>query len=223
MSLHAQEVPPVPEETRRVAHAAFPHGKVDRRMRDDLGTISTDHLLVHRFPARGQPAAAPWRLALTTVRPFAEGLSDRQACTQAKDAPRQRTVRPRAFHGRSPPRSQPTTPGGLGLRARTRRVSDAVVCAGRGTAGGPRPIGSNSSPRWPSMWPGWARGGWARPRPKPAGLPLRPCGWQPPRVAAPLNSPPGSILTWCSVVTSSNDWRTSCRLSGPRPHGALRP
>jgi transposase len=79
MSLHAQEVPPVPEETRRVAHAAFPHGKVDRRMRDDLGTISTDHLLVHRFPARGQPAAALWRLALMTVRPFAEGLSDRQA------------------------------------------------------------------------------------------------------------------------------------------------
>jgi transposase len=79
MSLHAQEVPPVPEETVRVAHAAFPHGNVYIRMRDELGTIYHDHLFAHLFPARGQPAEAPWRLALTTVRQCAEGLSDRQA------------------------------------------------------------------------------------------------------------------------------------------------
>src|ERR671922_1004348 len=79
MSLHAQEVPPVPEETIRVAHAAFPHGNVYMRMRDELGTIYHDHLFAHLFPARGQPAEAPWRLALTTVMQFAEGLSDRQA------------------------------------------------------------------------------------------------------------------------------------------------
>ena len=79
MSLHAQEVPPVPEETKRVARAAFPRGNVYMRMRDALGTIYTDHLFAHLFPARGQPAAAPWRLALTTVIQFAEGLSDRQA------------------------------------------------------------------------------------------------------------------------------------------------
>lgn len=79
MSLHAQEVPPVPEETVRVAHAAFPHGNVYIRMRDELGTIYHDHLFAHLFPARGQPAEAPWRLALTTVMQFAEGLSDRQA------------------------------------------------------------------------------------------------------------------------------------------------
>jgi transposase len=79
MSLHAQEVPPVPEETRRVAHAAFPHGNVYMRMRDDLGTIYNAHLFAHLFPARGQPAETPWRLALTTVMPVAEGWSDRQA------------------------------------------------------------------------------------------------------------------------------------------------
>jgi transposase len=79
MSLHPQEIPPVPPETRRVAHAAFPHGNVYMRMRDELGTIYEDHLFAHLFPARGQPAESPWRLALTTVMQFAEGLSDRQA------------------------------------------------------------------------------------------------------------------------------------------------
>jgi transposase len=79
MSLHPQEVQPVPEETIRVARAAFPRGNVFMRMRDELGTIYHDHLFAHLFPARGQPAEAPWRLALTTVMPCAEGLSDRQA------------------------------------------------------------------------------------------------------------------------------------------------
>jgi transposase len=49
------------------------------RMRDELGAIYDDHLFAPLFPARGQPAASPWRLALTTVMQFAEGLSDRQA------------------------------------------------------------------------------------------------------------------------------------------------
>ena len=67
MSLRPQEIPPVPEETRRVAQAAFPHGNVYMRMRDELERIYEDHLFAPRFPARGQPAEAPWRLALTTV------------------------------------------------------------------------------------------------------------------------------------------------------------
>jgi transposase len=32
-----------------------------------------------RYPKRGQPAYAPWRLALVTLLQFREGLSDRQA------------------------------------------------------------------------------------------------------------------------------------------------
>jgi transposase len=31
------------------------------------------------FPSRGQPAEAPWRLALVTLMQYAEGLTDRQA------------------------------------------------------------------------------------------------------------------------------------------------
>lgn len=79
MSLQPQEVPPVPDETRRIARAAFPKGNVYIRMRDALGAIYQDQLFAPLFPARGQPAASPWRLALTTVMQFAEGLSDRQA------------------------------------------------------------------------------------------------------------------------------------------------
>jgi len=79
MSLHPQDIPPVPEETRRVAQAAFPRGNVYIRMRDELGAIYDDQLFAALFPACGQPAAPPWRLALTTVMQFAEGLSDRQA------------------------------------------------------------------------------------------------------------------------------------------------
>jgi transposase len=79
MSLHPQEIPPVPEETRRVAQAAFPRGNVYTRLRDEFGAIYDDQLLAPLFPARGQPAASPWRLALTTIMQFAEGLSDRQA------------------------------------------------------------------------------------------------------------------------------------------------
>lgn len=79
MSLHPQELPAIPEETKRVARAAFPRGNVYMRMRDELGAIYEDQLFVALFPARGQPAEAPWCLALTTVMQFAEGLSDRQA------------------------------------------------------------------------------------------------------------------------------------------------
>ncbi len=78
MSPHPREIPPVPDETRRVAQAAFPHGQVYMRMRDTRGTIYDDHTLAHVFPARGQAAEAPWRLALTTVLPCAEDVSDRQ-------------------------------------------------------------------------------------------------------------------------------------------------
>jgi hypothetical protein len=39
MSLQPQEVPPVPDETRRIARAAFPKSNVYIRMRDALGAI----------------------------------------------------------------------------------------------------------------------------------------------------------------------------------------
>jgi transposase len=42
MSLHPQEIPPVPEETCRVALAALPRGDVYMRLRDELGAIYDD-------------------------------------------------------------------------------------------------------------------------------------------------------------------------------------
>ncbi|HZC80078.1 MAG TPA: transposase, partial [Ktedonobacterales bacterium] len=74
-----QRPEPVPEQTARVAWAAFPDGNRYRRMRDELDTIYSDTTFTALFPVRGQPAASPWRLALVTVFQFAEGLSDRQA------------------------------------------------------------------------------------------------------------------------------------------------
>jgi len=48
-------------------------------MRDVLGSMSTDEDFADLFPKEGQPAEAPWRLAVVTVLQFLENLSDRQA------------------------------------------------------------------------------------------------------------------------------------------------
>lgn len=48
-------------------------------MRDELGSLYRDADFRDLFPCVGQPALAPWRLALVCVMQFAEGLSDRQA------------------------------------------------------------------------------------------------------------------------------------------------
>ena len=79
MSLHPQPLPAVPEETARVAHAAFPRDTIYLRMRDALGAIFADDDFADLFPSRGQPAEAPWRLALVTILQYVENLSDRQA------------------------------------------------------------------------------------------------------------------------------------------------
>ena len=78
MSLHPEAVGPVPEETARIARAAFPKGNRYMQLRDVLGVIYDDASFADLFPSRGRPAEAPWRLALVTVMQFAEGLSDRQ-------------------------------------------------------------------------------------------------------------------------------------------------
>ena len=79
MTLHPQAIGPVPEETARVARAACPKGNPYLAMRDLLGTLYEDQQFAALFPSQGQPAFAPWRLALVTIMQFAEGLSDRQA------------------------------------------------------------------------------------------------------------------------------------------------
>ena len=67
MSLHPQPIEPIPEETARVARAAFPKGNPYMRMRDDLGVFYQDEAFAALFPARGQPAESPWRVALVLV------------------------------------------------------------------------------------------------------------------------------------------------------------
>jgi transposase len=78
MCLHPHDVPSIPDETARVAHAAFRKGNLFMRMRDEIGTIYRDEAFATLFPARGKPAEAPWRLALVTVMQYVEGLSDQQ-------------------------------------------------------------------------------------------------------------------------------------------------
>lgn len=79
MSLKPSIIEPVPEETARIARAAFPKGNLYISMRDELGIAFSDADFAELFPRRGQPAFAPWRLALITVMQFLENLSDRQA------------------------------------------------------------------------------------------------------------------------------------------------
>src|ERR687887_1141617 len=79
MSLRPEPIGPVPEETARVARAAFRRGNPYLKLRDVLGSVYADDDFADLFPRRGQPAEAPWRLALVTVLQFAEGLPDRQA------------------------------------------------------------------------------------------------------------------------------------------------
>src|SRR5262249_12440410 len=79
MSLQAQPIPRIPETTAKIARRAFRKGNVYMQMRDLLGTFFTDDQFADLYPADGQPAYAPWRLALVSVMQFAENLSDRQA------------------------------------------------------------------------------------------------------------------------------------------------
>jgi transposase len=79
MSLHPHVIASVPEETARVARAAFPKGHPYLTFRDALGTIFQDEDFATLFPAWGHPGFPPWRLALVTIMQFRENLADRQA------------------------------------------------------------------------------------------------------------------------------------------------
>jgi transposase len=79
MSLHPLAIYRVPEDTARVAHAAFPKGHPYLALRDELGAIFEDRAFAKLFSARGRSAIAPAQLARVTILQFAEGLSDMQA------------------------------------------------------------------------------------------------------------------------------------------------
>src|SRR3954471_5190391 len=79
MSLPPPKLYSIPAQTQRVARAAFPKGSLCLRLFDELGTLFEDQDFADLFPPQGQPALAPFRLALITVLQFVEGLSDRAA------------------------------------------------------------------------------------------------------------------------------------------------
>jgi transposase len=63
MSLHPQTDYPIPEETQRVARAAFPKGNLCLHLADVLGPLYQDQQFTALFHQRGQPGLSPARLA----------------------------------------------------------------------------------------------------------------------------------------------------------------
>src|SRR3954453_8804201 len=79
MSLRPKSAHPIPEETQRIAHAAFPKGTLCLRIADELGPLFRDDQFAALFSTRGQPADSPARLPHVSVLQYVEGFSDRQA------------------------------------------------------------------------------------------------------------------------------------------------
>lgn len=77
--LNPNRDPKIPEETIKVAKAAFPKGNIYLTLRDTLGPIFEDEAFAALYPSLGQPAESPGRLAMVTLMQFLEGLTDRQA------------------------------------------------------------------------------------------------------------------------------------------------
>jgi len=78
--MHPRDFGTVPDQTARVAKAAFPKGNPYMTLRDELGVIYEDSAFTSLFASvRGRPAESPGCLALVTALQFAENLSDRQA------------------------------------------------------------------------------------------------------------------------------------------------
>src|SRR5713101_4255100 len=84
MSLKPQTFDPIPDETSRVAKAAFPNGNVYMQMRDAVGALYAEEAFAPLCSHRGRPGTAPACLALVTVMQCAEGLSDRQAANAVR-------------------------------------------------------------------------------------------------------------------------------------------
>jgi transposase len=85
MSLHAPLGYAIPEDTLRVARAAFPAGTLVMQIGDEFGMIYTNAQFAPLFYTTGQPALDPARLALILVLQFLDGLSDRQAADAVRD------------------------------------------------------------------------------------------------------------------------------------------
>lgn len=85
MTMYPQEMGSIPEETRRIAQAACPKGTLAMRLREVLGELYKDEQFAGLYPVEGQPAYAPWRLAVVTVLQYTENLTDRQAANAVRE------------------------------------------------------------------------------------------------------------------------------------------
>lgn len=85
MSMNPQIMGEIPAETARIARAACPKGTLAMRLRDTLGEVYEDEQFLDLYPVEGQPAYAPWRLALVTVLQYTENLTDRQAANAVRE------------------------------------------------------------------------------------------------------------------------------------------
>ena len=79
MSRQASPRVPIPAETARVAHAAFPPGTLGLQSRDTLGPLYAAAQVTALFSPPGPLAAAPARWALVLLLQCAAHLSDRPA------------------------------------------------------------------------------------------------------------------------------------------------
>lgn len=84
MSLKATSFMSIPEETVRVARAAYPKGNRYLRLRDTFGPLFENEGFEGLFSREGRPAEEPARLAVITILQFAENLSDEQAVEQVR-------------------------------------------------------------------------------------------------------------------------------------------
>ena len=85
MSMYPHSIAPIPAETARLAWQVNPKGTLIMRLRDRLDSLYEDEDFVGLYPATGQPAYAPWRLAMVVVFEYLEGLTDRQAAEAVRN------------------------------------------------------------------------------------------------------------------------------------------
>ena len=74
MSMHPSPIEPVPEETARVARAAFRKGNLLMRIRDEIGILYDDQMFASLYDAR-----ASWRYPLGGW-PWSPSFSSSRTC-----------------------------------------------------------------------------------------------------------------------------------------------
>lgn len=85
MSMYPHSIAPIPAETAQLAWRVNPKGTLVMHLRDRLASLYKDEDFVGLYPVTGQPAYAPWRLALIVVFEYLEGLTDRQAAEAVRN------------------------------------------------------------------------------------------------------------------------------------------